>query len=505
METFHITGNRITIEELFEATVSNATVVLSDAAKAKILRCRETIENLMKSGKIVYGVNTGFGKLCDTHISPEEAGDLQRNIVMSHACGVGKPLPAEVVKMIMMITVARFSKGHSGIRLETVRTLVDMINCGVRPIVPEKGSLGASGDLVPLAHIALVLIGMGEAEYNGERMAGAEAMERAGIKPVSLEYKEGLALLNGTQVMSALGNFALIEAYKLYKTANLSAALTVEALKGHTSSFDSRIHKIRPHNGQIVTAHAMLSILFGSSNTNLSQNLQDAYSLRCIPQVHGATYDALGYVREVLETELNSVTDNPLIFPDEGDVLSGGNFHGQPLALALDFLAIAVSEIANISERRIERLVNPQLSGLDPFLVKNSGLNSGLMIAQYTAASLVSENKIFASPASVDSIPSSANQEDHVSMGSISARKLAGIIENVRNVLAIELLCGAQAIDLGNRRDSLSPVTVNLYDAIREIAPMLDKDRILYTDIDAIAGIIAKGDILHNTEYLYKR
>jgi histidine ammonia-lyase len=319
--------------------------------------------------------------------------------------------------------------------------------------------------------------------------------------PVTLGYKEGLALLNGTQVMTALGIFAVIESYKLYHTANVSAALMMETVKGHTAAFDRRIHAIRPHPGQVSCAEAVSALLEGSGNVDKGATLQDAYSLRCVPQVHGATYDALNYVKNVLQTELNSVTDNPLVFPDDDEVLSGGNFHGQPLALALDFLAIALSELANISERRIEQLVNPQLSGLAPFLVQNSGLNSGLMIAQYTAASLVSENKIYASPASVDSIPCSANQEDHVSMGSISARKLSGIIENVRHVLAIELMCSAQAIDLSGNTSGLAKRTRSVYDAIRAVVPILDKDRELYLDINKIASMIDSGEILKGAEY----
>jgi len=495
MNNYSITGKTITLEECYEIVKSEAKIVFSAEAEAKINKCRAAIEKLMADGKTVYGVNTGFGKLSNTRIKNEEAEYLQQNLVISHACGVGNPLPINVVRMIMLITATRFSRGHSGIRLETANTLVEMLNKGVMPIVPEKGSLGASGDLVPLAHIALVLIGLGEAMYKGDKMPGIEAMELAGIKPVTLGYKEGLALLNGTQVMNALGIFAITESFKLYETANISAALMMEAVKGCMPAFDKRIHAIRPHKGQIATAQKISDLLEGSNNVDKSEHIQNPYSLRCVPQVHGATLDALNYVKNVLETELNSVTDNPLIFPDDEDVLSGGNFHGQPLALALDFLAIALSELANISERRIEQLVNPQLSGLAPFLINNSGLNSGMMIAQYTAASLVSENKIYASPASVDSIPSSANQEDHVSMGSISARKLNGIVENVRNVLAIELMCAAQAIDLSDTADGLAPQTRRVYEAIRKRVPILDKDRTLYPDINRIAGLIRRDEL----------
>jgi histidine ammonia-lyase len=492
---FMITGKNISPEELFRITMENRYVSFSAEAVSDMAKSRQTIEKLAAEGKIIYGVNTGFGKLCDTVISPGEAEALQKNIVMSHACGVGKPLPAEVVKMIMLITAIRFAKGRSGVKLATAQALLDLVNKNVSPVVPEKGSLGSSGDLVPLAHIALVLIGMGEAEYSGERLSGSEALKRARISPVSLGYKEGLALLNGTQVMSSLGIFALMEALKLYKTANIAASLTIEALKGQISGFDARIHAIRPHAGQVFTAASLRELLSGSQNINKTKNVQDAYSLRCVPQVHGASLDAINYVQVVLNTELNSVTDNPLVFPEEDEVLSGGNFHGQPLALALDFLALAVSEFANISERRIERLVNPALSGLAPFLVKNSGLNSGLMIAQYTAASLVSENKIYSSPASVDSIPSSANQEDHVSMGSISARKLGGILENTKNVLAIELMCAAQAIDLSCCAEGLSPATKKAYAVIRKSVSALEKDRVIYTDIEKVAKLITNEEL----------
>jgi len=495
MKNFTITGDAITVDDCYAIVESGAQIALSPEAEERIKRCRATIEKLMAENRTIYGVNTGFGKLSNTRIKNDEAESLQQNIVISHACGVGKPLPSNVVRMVMFITMLRFAKGHSGIRLETVNTLIEMLNKGVIPVVPEKGSLGASGDLVPLAHIALVLIGFGEAMYKGEVMSGAEAMKIAGIKPVVLGYKEGLALLNGTQVMNALGIFAIMESFKLFKTANISTALMMEAVKGCMPAFDERIHAIRPHKGQMAVAKEVKSLLDGSGNVGKSENIQNPYSLRCVPQVHGATLDALHYVKSVLETELNSVTDNPLIFPDDEDVLSGGNFHGQPLALALDFLAIAISELANISERRIEQLVNPQLSGLAPFLINNSGLNSGMMIAQYTAASLVSENKIYASPASVDSIPSSANQEDHVSMGSISARKLDGIVENVRNVLAIELMCAAQAIDLSDAVEGLSPMTAKVYKAIRQRVPILEKDRTLYTDINQIAGMIRCGEL----------
>jgi len=484
-----ITGRDLTLEDVIDVAVRNIKVKLSEYAKTEIMKSYGTVKQKIEEKAPVYGVTTGFGKLSSVAIDREQSRQLQKNLIMSHACGVGKPFPEEVTRAIMLLRVNTLANGYSGVNPAVPETLVSMLNEGVHPVIPEKGSLGASGDLANLAHIALVMIGMGEAVYQGERMEGAVAMRRAGIPIIELEGKDGLGLINGTQVMTALGALRLYEAEKLMKAANIAAALTMEALHGLTSAMDPRIHKVRPHAGQSACAKEILDLLAGSDSVDKTGQIQDAYSLRCIPQVHGASMDAIRYVRNVIETEMNSVTDNPIVFPDEGEIISGGNFHGQPLALALDFLAIALSELANISERRIERLVNPQLSGLPAFLAKESGLNSGYMIAQYTAASLVSENKILASPASVDSIPSSANQEDHVSMGSISARKLGGITENLRHVLAIELLCAAQAIDL-QEPCKLGKGTGAAYRKIREAVPPLDADRVIYPDIDKIAALL---------------
>lgn len=487
-----ITGRGIDPEDVVKVAEKNVKVKLSEYAKTKIMKAYRTVKQKTDDKAPVYGVTTGFGKLSNVAISREQSRQLQKNLIMSHACGVGKPFSKEVTRAIMLLRVNTLANGHSGVNPAVVETLISMLNEGVHPVIPEKGSLGASGDLANLAHIALVMLGMGEAEYRGEKMEGASAMKEAGIPVIELEGKDGLGLINGTQVMTALGALYLFEAEKLMKTANIAAALTMEALQGLTSAMDPRIHKVRPHAGQSACAKEILDLLDGSCCVNKSGRVQDAYSLRCVPQVHGASMDAIHYVRHVIETEINSVTDNPIVFPDDGEIISGGNFHGQPLALALDFLAIALSELADISERRIERLVNPQLSGLPAFLAKESGINSGYMIAQYTAASLVSENKILASPASVDSIPSSGNQEDHVSMGSISARKLGGVIENLRHVLAIELMCAAQAIDL-QQPCALGKGTGAAYREIRGSVPFLESDRVIYPDIDKIA-VLLEGD-----------
>jgi histidine ammonia-lyase len=374
--------------------------------------------------------------------------------------------------------------------------MIDMLNKGVHPVVPEKGSLGASGDLAPLSHMVLPMIGLGKAEYMGQVMPGKEAMEKAGIPVINLTAKEGLALINGTQVMTAVGSLTLYDALNIVKVADIAAALSFEAQKGIVDALDYRLHEIRPHKGQIETAKILLELLAGSKMTTSQGQIrvQDAYSLRCVPQVHGASRDAINYVREKVEIEMNSVTDNPIIFPETREGISGGNFHGQPMALAFDFLGIALAELANISERRIERLVNPALSGLPAFLVEHGGLNSGFMIVQYSAAALVSENKILSHPASVDSIPSSANQEDHVSMGTIAARKAKEIMENVRRVLAMEILCACQGIDLrGNK--GLGAGTKIVYEEVRKVIPMLTKDRPLYEDINKCEELIINGTI----------
>jgi histidine ammonia-lyase len=412
MKKIIITGDTLTLEEVAAVCRNYEEVELSDYAVQKIIESRKVVDEFVENEKVVYGITTGFGKFSDVTISKEESKTLQENLIISHAVGAGKPFETEVVRGIMLLRINNLAKGYSGARLVTVQTMIEMLNKRVHPIVPEKGSLGASGDLAPLSHMVLPMIGLGQAEYMGQVMTGKEAMEKAGIPVIELTAKEGLALINGTQVMTAVGALTLYDALNIVKAADIAAALSFEAQNGVVDALDYRLHEIRPHKGQIETAKILSELLAGSKMTTRQGEIrvQDAYSLRCVPQVHGASKDAISYVKEKVETEMNSVTDNPIIFPETKEGISGGNFHGQPMALAFDFLGIALAELANVSERRIERLVNPALSGLPAFLVDHGGLNSGYMIVQYSAAALVSENKILAHPASVDSIPSSANQ-----------------------------------------------------------------------------------------------
>jgi len=496
-EKIRITGHDLNIDAIIRVARFKEQTEISKEARLRIIKAYETVKHKIDNKKPVYGITTGFGQLSNIVIDEKQSRELQENLIMSHACGVGKPFSEEVTRAIMLLRANTLANGHSGVNLRVVETLIQMLNKGVHPVIPEKGSLGASGDLANLAHVALVMIGKGEAIYNGVKKHGKSAMEEAGIPIVELEGKDGLGLINGTQIMTALGSLYIYEAESLIKTANIAGALTLEALQGLTNAMDPKIHKVRPHSGQGKCAENVRNLLQGSTYVNKGNRVQDAYSLRCMPQVHGASLDAINYVKNVINVEMNSVTDNPIVFPEEDEIISGGNFHGQPLALALDFLAIALSELANISERRIERLVNPQLSGLQPFLAKNSGLNSGYMIAQYTAASLVSENKILASPASVDSIPSSANQEDHVSMGTISARKAGEVVENLRHVLAIELMCGVQAIDL-QQPGLLGKGTKEAYKIVRERVPVLDSDRVLYHDINKVVELLRKHQLVED-------
>jgi histidine ammonia-lyase len=475
---------------------------LSAAAEARIAAGRALVDRWVREERRIYGVTTGFGALSDVAISGKDTRRLQENILMSHAAGVGRPLDAETVRAVMTLRVKDFARGHSGIRLETARQLLELLNRGVVPVIPEKGSVGASGDLAPLAHLALVLLGKGAAFYNGQKMNGAEALKASGLAPIRLESAEGLALVNGTQVMTAIGALSVHDARQLSRLTDIAASMTLEVLMGSRTEFNPKIHQVRPHPGQIAAAANMERITRASeiiSSHSDCSRVQDAYTLRCSPQVHGATKDAIAYCRRVVETELNASTGNPLIFAESEEFLLGGNFHGQPVALAMDFLGIAVAELANISERRIERLVNPMLSGLPAFLVSDGGLNSGFMIAQYTAAALVSENKVLAHPASVDSIPTSANKEDHVSMGTIAARKGREIVANTENVIGIELLCAAQALDLFT---NLKPGegTLAAYQAIRRVIPHLDTDRFLAPDIDAMRELMRSGAILAAVE-----
>jgi len=501
MNKIYIDGCSLTMQDVVDVARNGFDVELTDQAIEKINIARKVVDDFVAEKKTVYGITTGFGEFSKVSISQDETKDLQRNLIISHSCGVGNPFDIPTTRAIMLLRANALSKGNSGIRLSTLNTLINMINKGVNPIIPEKGSLGASGDLAPLSHMVLVMLGEGEAIYKGERMAGQAAMDLAGIPTIELTSKEGLALINGTQVMTAVGTLAVYDANKILKLADVAAALTVEALNGITDAYDPRLHAVRPHQGQIDTAKNMLHILDGSKATTRQGEIrvQDAYTLRCVPQIHGASKDALRFITEKINIEINAVTDNPIIIPDEKLAFSGGNFHGQPMALPFDFLGIALAEIANVSERRTERLVNPALSGLPAFLTSKGGLHSGFMIAQYASAALVSENKVLAHPASVDSIPSSANQEDHVSMGTIAARKAREILENVKNVLAIELLAGAQGVDFGDP-NKLAPGTKAAYDEIRKVVETWEDDRVMNVDINSVYDLIDNHVIIDKVE-----
>ncbi|MDW5299262.1 MAG: histidine ammonia-lyase [Sedimentibacter sp.] len=497
MKKVIITGNTLTLEEIVGVCRNYYEVELSDSAVDKVLLSRKIVDDFVENGDVVYGITTGFGKFSDVSISKDESKLLQKNLIVTHAVGAGKPFDTEIVRGIILLRINNLAKGYSGAKLETIQTMIDMLNKKVHPVVPQKGSLGASGDLAPLAHMVLPMIGLGIAEYGGEVMSGEEAMKKAGIPVIELTSKEGLALINGTPVMTAVGALVVYDALNLVKISDIAASLSFEAQNGIVSALDHKIHEVRPHKGQMDTARIMLQLLSESKMTTKQGEIrvQDAYSLRCTPQVHGASKDAINYVKEKVEIEINSVTDNPIIFPETKEGISGGNFHGQPMALSFDFLGIALAELADISERRLERLVNPSLSGLPAFLVEHGGINSGFMIVQYSAASLVSENKILAHPASVDSIPSSANQEDHVSMGTIAARKAKEIMENVRRVLAMEIMCACQGIDLrGNK--GLGIGTAPVYDAVRNCVLTLTEDRPLYEDINKCEKLIEDDTLI---------
>lgn len=500
--TIYLDGTSLSLASVALVARHGAKVALAEEAKRHITKARVYVESLTASRAVVYGLTTGFGKFSDTFIDEADTALLQRNLIMSHACAMGASLPEEVVRAMMLLRVNALAHGHSGIRLSTLETLLSMLNQGVTPVVPEQGSLGASGDLAPLAHMALVLIGEGEAFFQGERITGGEAMRRAGLTPVELAAKEGLALINGTQVMTALGALAVYDAISLQKNADIAAAMCCEAQKGIKTAYDPKLHALRGQVGQQAAARNLLRLLAGSKLALDRQpdKVQDAYSVRCVPQVHGACRDAIAYAAEIVTRELNAVTDNPIIFPDDGEAISGGNFHGEPVALTMDFLAIALSELADISERRLERIVDPQLSnGLPAFLTEHGGVNSGFMITQYAAASIVSENKVLAHPASVDSIPSSANQEDHVSMGTTAARKARTVLHNVRQVLALEFFALAQALDL---RDPslLAPATAKVHARIREEVPRLYADTIMYPLQNRLVALVSSGALLNAAE-----
>jgi histidine ammonia-lyase len=482
-----LNGQTLTLHEISEVLYKKEKVEVSVESMKKVERSRRAVEDIVAKEKIVYGVTTGFGKFSDVLIQKEDTEELQLNLIHSHACGVGEPFPENVSRAMLLLRANTLLKGFSGVRSILVDTLIKLINLRIHPIIPQQGSLGASGDLIPLAHLALVLIGEGEVMYKGKRCSTKEAFEAESLSPIVLQAKEGLALINGTQAMTAMGVVAYIEAEKLAFQAEFIASITMEGLRGIIDAFDEDVHIARGYKEQVDVAKRMRVILEGSQLITRQGEIrvQDAYSLRCIPQVFGATWQALGYVKDKLEIEINAATDNPLIFDNGAKVISGGNFHGQPIALAMDLLKIAMAEMANIGERRVERMVNPQLSDLPPFLSPKPGLQSGAMILQYCAASLVSENKTLAHPASVDSIPSSANQEDHVSMGTIASRHAYQIIGNVRNVLAIELICALQAVEYRGV-DKMSPLTKAIYYKGREKTPSITNDRVFSKDIENI-------------------
>lgn len=493
---------KLGLDELAAVARFGAKVTLSAQSRDALQRTGRLITKWLKQNKTIYGVTTGFGALSNVSISRKDADRLQENILLSHAAGVGPPLDEAAARAVMLLRVKELALGTACGRISSVQRLIHFLNRGVYPVIPEQGSVGASGDLCPLAHMALLLIGRGEGYCRGRRMTGAQILKKCNLKPLRLAPGEGLALINGTQVMTAIGGLAVVDAVRLAKLIDISAAMSLEVLMGSRTEFDPRIQRARPHPGQAVAAENMLRMVNASEIITSHEDckrIQDAYTLRCSPQVHGASHDAIHYTKKVIETEMNSATNNPLVFSDTEEVLLGGNFHGQPVALAMDFMAIAVAELANITERRIERLVNPMLSGLPAFLVRDGGLNSGFMIAQYTAAALVSENKVLAHPASVDSIPTSANKEDHVSMGTIAARKCRDIIANAEHVAAIELLCAAQGLDLFT---NVKPGkgTMAAYQAIRKHVPFMEKDRLLAEDIATVRALMHRGDILTAVE-----
>lgn len=490
------------LRDYIDVARCGAKVKLSDQACMAVEKASRLIDRRLREGAAIYGVTTGFGALSNVSISRQDSEKLQVNVLMSHAAGVGRPLDEAATRGIMLLRAKELALGHACGTVAGIEQLIALLNHGAYPLIPEQGSVGASGDLCPMAHMALVLIGKGEGFLDGRRLSGKSILDACGLKPLRLSPGEGLALVNGTQVMTAIGALAVHNAVRLAKLIDVAAAMSLEVLMGSRTEFDARIQRARPHPGQAVAANNMLRISQGSeiiSSHKDCKRIQDAYTLRCSPQVHGASHDAIHYAKGVIETEMNAATNNPLVFSDRGDFLLGGNFHGQPVALALDFMGIAVAELASIAERRIERLVNPKLSGLPAFLVKEGGLNSGFMIAQYTAAALVSENKVLAHPASVDSIPTSANKEDHVSMGTIAARKCRDIVCNAEHVVAIELLCAAQGLDLFT---NLKPGngTKAAYHTIRKHVSHLDQDRVLADDIATMHALMQSDVILDAVE-----
>ena len=493
-----LNGQTLTLAEIVTVAFGDAPVQISPSARPRILASRKVVEDIIARGTVVYGVSTGFGKLSDVRIQHDHLGELQLNLVRSHACGIGNPLSEPEVRAMMLLRANVLALGLSGIRFEIIEMLCKMLNRRVCPVVPEKGSVGASGDLAPLAHLALSLIGEGEAFFQGERMESREAFRLAGLEPVELQAKEGLALLNGTQAMHAVGGLALLRAKRLSRVADVSGAMSLEALKGTPAAFDPRLQDARPHPGQKAVAKHLLSILEGSeirqSHLKDDPRIQDAYSLRCMPQVHGAVRDALSHCENVLLIESGSATDNPLVFSENGDVISGGNFHGAPLALTFDYAAIALTDLMSISERRIERLINPDMNeGLPAFLARHPGMESGFMIAHVAAAALLNEAKVLAHPSSIDNVPTSGGKEDHVAMGMTGALKLRAIVDLGESLLAIELLAGAEALE--HRHPLKAGVGVErAFATVRKIALPLTQDRSLSGDIARVAEAIRSGD-----------
>lgn len=503
-------GESLTTQQVLAVaygTPGAPAVALTDQARAHVDRAAAAVQTLLDRGEIAYGITTGFGAFKDRIISPEQVTLLQRNIIMSHAVGMGDPFDIPTTRAIMLIRANTLARGHSGIRLSTLQSLLDLLNHGIHPVIPQRGSLGASGDLAPLAHMSLVLLGMGEADVSGQIMPGGEALARHALRPVTLAAKEGLALTNGTAVMCAIGTLAADHARLLSRVADIAGCLSLEALHGTTLAFDERIHALRPFPRQANCARYLRQVLAGSDFTRHPDptNVQDAYTLRCIPQVHGAVRDAIAYARWAMEIELNAVTDNPLIFIDDQsgaiEVLSGGNFHGEPLAIAMDYLGLAMTELGNISERRLMRLTDEASNAhvLPPFLTRNGGLNSGFMITQYTAAALATENKVLAHPASADTIPTSANVEDHVSMGVTAGLKARQINRNVEGILTLELLAAAQGIDL-RRQDlpasaRLGRGTAPVHRLMREHVPFIEEDTVMYPHIEAVRKLVADGSV----------
>ena len=479
----HISSDHISIDELEKLLFNKASLTLKKDRIESIEKCRNYLDHKTEnSDELFYGINTGFGSLCNIKISDEQTEQLQKNLVMSHACGTGDLVPQEVVKIMLLLKIQGLSYGYSAAQLVTINRLIDFFNNDILPVIYQQGSLGASGDLAPLAHLSLPLIGLGEVFYKGERVAASKVLEQMNWEPIRLKSKEGLALLNGTQFSNAYSVWSIIKAKRLWKLANLTASVSLDAFNCRLSPFDERLHKIRPHKGQITTAKTILQNLAGSEITQLEKkHVQDPYAFRCIPQVHGASYDAFAYIEQVVTTEINSVTDNPTVFPDTDAILSGGNFHAQPLALVLDHLAIALAELGSISERRTYQLISG-IRDLPAFLAADPGLNSGLMIPQYTAASIVSQNKQFCTPASVDSIVSSNGQEDHVSMAANAATKAYKVVENIERLLAIEFMTAMQALDFRKPTKS-SPMIEKHRTAYRKVVPFLEQDRVLSTDI----------------------